>query len=69
MKSMFDNYFGGRINSRAEMAEKIRNMKTDGGVIAETEKFLNSIDPKDYEFKPYSSETSFAPYVGDCVVR
>lgn len=42
MKSMFDNYFGGRISSRAQMQDKIRAMQTDGSVIADTEIAIES---------------------------
>lgn len=42
MKSMFDNYFGGAVSSRAQMQEKIRNMQVDGSVIDETVKAVES---------------------------
>lgn len=42
MKSIFDNYFGGSISSRAQMQEKIRNMQVDGSVIEETAKAVES---------------------------
>ncbi|AOE85618.1 hypothetical protein [Pseudomonas sp. TCU-HL1] len=35
MKSMFDNYFGGKIDSRSVMQGKIRKMEVTGSVIAE----------------------------------
>ncbi|UYP28527.1 hypothetical protein OEG79_10500 [Pseudomonas sp. Z8(2022)] len=39
---MFDTYFGGAVSSRAKMQEKIRQMKTDGSVIEETAKAVES---------------------------
>lgn len=42
MKSMFDNYFGGRISSRAQMQERIRNMEVTTTVMQETENAINS---------------------------
>lgn len=42
MKSMFDNYFGGRISSRAQMQQRIRNMEVTTTVMQETEDAINS---------------------------
>jgi len=76
MKSAFDEFFGGKLSSRAQMAERIRNMKTDGSVITEAMAAINSRTPvqviEDREkFKKYRKATLLrkeqggAPYVGD----
>lgn len=83
MKSMFDNYFGSPINSRAAMQEKIREMKTDGSVIQETldavaartladeiEGRINfAKNKRKSQWQKVTDKSSFVPYVGDCVNR
>lgn len=83
MKSMFDNYFGGHISSRASMQEKIRNLQTDGSVIQETIQAVESRTPaqqvsdteevkrllKEKKWQLVTQQSSGAPYVGDIIVR
>jgi len=75
MKSMFDSYFGGAVSSRAQMQEKIRQMKTDGSVIEETAKAVESrtaaelVDAqvainKERQWKVIQN-TKSAPYCGE----
>lgn len=80
MKSMFDNYFGGAINSRAEMQAKIRTMNKDGSVMQDVQLALSSRTPaqqvsdrekiaKEKQWQTILNTKSGAPYVGDIVER
>lgn len=68
MKSMFDNWHGGRISSRQEMLNKIRTIPTNGSVIQEAIEACSDEaiekDKQDRKFKLIYSEKS-APYVGE----
>lgn len=72
---MIDNYYGGRVSSRAQMQEKIRNMQTEGSVIEETAKAVESrtaaelVDAqiaikKERQWKVIQN-TKSAPYCGE----
>jgi len=75
MKSMFDIWYGGKLNSRQVIAEKIRAMKVEGSVISETVDAVESRSAadqveafvqfnQDNKYKVVRSEKS-APYVGE----
>jgi hypothetical protein len=75
MKSMFDNYFGGRITSRQAMQDKIRNMTVTETVQGETAKVIAARTPAEViessvEYRQQRRWTLFkqeksAPYVGE----
>lgn len=66
MKSMFDNYFGGPINSRAKMQEKIKSLKTSGNVITELDDLLAKLpEPGKYQLVSRKRGT---PFVGDAFI-
>lgn len=75
MKSMFDNYFGGRITSRQAMQDKIRNMTVTETVQGETQKVVAARTPAEIiesavEYRQQRRWTLFnqeksAPYVGE----
>lgn len=79
MKSMFDNYFGGKIDSRSVMQDKIRNMEVTGSVIAEALQVVESRTPaeilsdrvqlaKEKKWQVVASCSSGAPFLGDAFV-
>ncbi|AOE85605.1 hypothetical protein [Pseudomonas sp. TCU-HL1] len=76
MKSMFDNYFGGKIDSRSVMQGKIRKMEVTGSVIAEAIRVVESRTPaeilsdrvqlaKEKKWQLVASRSSGAPFLGD----
>ena len=76
MKSMFDNYFGGKIDSRSVMQDKIRNMEVSGSVIAEALQVVESRTPaeivsdrvqlaKEKKWHVVTSRKGGAPFLGD----
>ncbi len=66
MKSMFDNYFGGPINSRAQMQEKIKSLKTTGNVIAELDQMLaERKEPQPEKIWTLCVNQRGTPFVGD----
>lgn len=76
MKSAFDIYFGGSISSRQQMQQRLRNMQTDGSVMEEVAKVIESRTPvqvvedrekfkKARKFTLLRKEEGGAPYVGD----
>lgn len=66
MKSMFDNYFGGPINSRAQMQEKIKSLKSSGNVIAELEQVMSErVEAKPEKIWTTCARERGTPFVGD----
>lgn len=79
-RSMFDNYFGGKVSSRAVMQDKIRNLQTTGSVIQEAFQAVESVTPAELisghqeiarkrKWQLVTQQSSGAPYVGDIIVR
>lgn len=77
-RSMFDNYFGGKVSSRAAMQDKIRNLQTTGSVIQETIQAVESVTPAELisgreeiarkrKWQVVASGKS-APFLGDAFV-
>ena len=66
MNSMFDSYFGGSINSRAKMQEKIKSLKTSGNVITELDDLLAKL-PEPGKYQLFSRKRG-TPFVGDAFI-